>query len=164
MLKFFIGVAIVAFASGCGYVLSGKYRKRKAFFSQFHTFNERFLNEISYYRRPVEAFAAAYVYQSEFETLLQAFFSGLKEASANERKVLDLSDWSFLTAEEKQMTENYFQMLGKGDVASQKGYFSSVQSTLKGLAEETEKAAKRYEDLYIKLGFLCGLLALILIV
>ena len=51
MAKFLLGVAIVAFMSFLGYLLAKKYRKRRDFFVQFTLFNERFLSEISYYRR-----------------------------------------------------------------------------------------------------------------
>ena len=60
------------------------------------------------------------------------------------------------------MVEDYFLMLGKGDSLSQKGYFSSVKEPLLRLQNEAETTCKRYADLYIKLGFLCGLLILIL--
>ena len=62
------------------------------------------------------------------------------------------------------MIEDYFFMLGKGDSASQKGYFSSLKDTLVKLENETKIEAKRYGDLYLKIGFLFGLLVLILIV
>jgi len=60
--------------------------------------------------------------------------------------------------------ENYFCMLGKGDSGSQKSYFSSMKEGLTAMSVDAENAAKRYGDLYIKMGFLCGLFILILIV
>ena len=59
---------------------------------------------------------------------------------------------------------DYFSMLGRGDSSSQKGYFSSVKEDLRRRKIETDAEYKKYGDLYIKLGFLCGLLVLILIV
>ena len=55
-------------------------------------------------------------------------------------------------------------MLGKGDSVSQKGYFSSVKDTLLKLQNDAQNDAKRYDNLYVKIGFLCGLLLLILMV
>ena len=75
---------------------------------------------------------------------------------------IDESKYSFLKREEKRVVEDYFLMLGKGDSISQKGYFSSVKQSLSALQIDAETACKRYGDLYIKLGFLCGLLILIL--
>ena len=77
MIKFFLGVAIVGFCSFCGYLFAKKYRQRKLFFSQLATFNERFINEISYYRRPLVQFASAYAYKGEFSLLLEYCFKHL---------------------------------------------------------------------------------------
>ena len=164
MLKFIVGIALIAFTTFCGYFLSGKYRKRKAFFRQLRGFNDRFINEISYFRRPIEEFVAGYPYNGDFAVLLKSFFYRLKSSSAQDKTVLELSNVTFLSEEEMHLIEDYFLMLGKGDSLSQKNYFSSVKEKLVKLESETEMQAKRYGDLYIKIGFLCGLLFLILIV
>ena len=75
MLKFLSGIVVIAFTTLCGYLLAKKYRQRKLFFTQLKEFNERFLNEIAYYRRPIGEFIAGYAYQGEFNELLQGFFS-----------------------------------------------------------------------------------------
>ena len=164
MVKFFLGIAIIAFTSFCGHLLAKKYRQRKNFYAQLREFNERFLSEIAYYRRPLREFISAYTYQGEFEELLKDFSAYLSEIRQTSHFLGDGNIYTFLKAEERQMLGDYFMMLGKGDSASQKGYFSSVKDTLIQLANESNKEAKRYGDLYVKIGFLCGLLILILIV
>ena len=162
MLKFLLGIAMVAFTAFCGYLLAKKYRQRKLFFLQLKEFNERFLNEISYYRRPIAEFVSGYAYQGEFQTLLALFFEKIKERSATEKIFLSDDEFSFLSRDEKRLVEDYFQMLGKGDSSSQKGYFSSVKDSLSKLQSATEADCQKYGDLYVKIGFLCGLLILIL--
>ncbi len=164
MAKFLLGMAIVAFTSFCGYVLAKKYRKRKLFFSQLKTFNERFLSEISYYRRPLGEFVGKYVYKGEFDEFLHEYFSSLEEYSQDQAQVVSFEGFEFLTDEEKAVVEDYFKMLGRGDSASQKVYFSSIKEQLVKLLSQAESTYKKYGDLYIKLGFLCGLLILILII
>lgn len=163
MLKFLSGIAIIAFTTLCGYLLAKKYRRRRLFFSQWKEFNERFLSEISYYRRPIQQFIGNFSYQGEFERLLQAFLQRLQTPERVE-ELTEGVDFAFLKAEEKRVVEDYFLMLGKGDSASQKAYFSSIKDTLSKLQGEAEESSKRYGDLYIKMGFLCGLLLLILII
>ena len=163
MVKFFVGIAIVAFTSFCGHLLAKKYRQRKQFFKQIWEFNERFLSEISYARRPLKEFIKAYTYEGEFEDALNEFYAYLKENPITP-SFLEGEKFAFLKKEELQLLGNYFFMLGKGDSASQKGYFSSIKDTLKKLQSEAEIDTKRYGDLYVKIGFLCGLFALILIV
>ncbi len=163
MLKFLLGVAIVAFTSFLGYIFSKKYRQRKEFFKQFKEFNSRFLSEIAYARRPLKEFARAYVYHGDFQALLQDYFEYL-EKSLPVAIFFQSHKYPFLTEEEGRTLGDYFSMLGKGDSVSQKGYFSSMNEKLSALQESSEKDAKRYGDLYVKIGFLCGLLILILIV
>lgn len=163
MAKFFLGIAIVAFTSFCGFLLARKYRQRKQFFTQLRDFNERFLTEINYYRRPLKEFASKYVYKGEFRLLLQEYFRGIDE-SFRALRVLESSDFSFLKKDEKSFVADYLQSLGKADSSSQKAYFSSVKDTLGKLYTEATENCKKYGDLYIKLGFLCGLLILILII
>ena len=73
------------------------------------------------------------------------------------------AEYSFLKQEEKRVVEDYFLMLGKGDSGSQKGYCLAAKDGIVKLQAEAELTCKRYADLYVKLGFLCGLLILILI-
>ncbi len=164
MIKFFAGIAVVAFTTFCGYLLAGKYRKRRLFFTQLQTFNERFLSELAYYRRPLQVFIREYNYKEEFALLLQRFLSCIK--NENELKEVELfgESFFFLKKEERQIVLNYFSMLGRGDSTAQKGYFSAVKNNLISMQEECVITCKKYADLYIKLGFLFGLLILILIV
>lgn len=164
MIKFFVGIAVVAFTSFCGYFIAGKYRKRGLFFAQFQEFNERFLSEIAYYRRPIRQFFGKYTYKGEFSILLTEFLFCIENDEIFGKKTLENEVFRFLKKEEKDMVCDYFLMLGKGDSAAQKGYFSTVKERLMQLRNEAQKEEKRYVDLYIKLGFLFGLFILILIV
>ncbi len=162
MVKFLLGVTMVAFTTFCGYLLSKKYRKRKVFFHELNVFNERFLSEIAYYRRPIKEFAVQYVFYGEFNDILTDFFLSVDDGALF--YVGDDGEYSFLKEEEKRFIEEYFRMIGRGDSASQNKYFSSVKNTLTAYKDDTEKESKKYGDLYIKIGFLCGLLILILMV
>jgi stage III sporulation protein AB len=163
-VKFLFGVAMVAFSSFCGYFFARKYRQRKAFFQQLKEFNERYLSEISYYRRPIKAFAASYAYKGEFAQLLNAFFCFLDNGQARAFEFDFTSEFPFLRQDERQVVVDYFFMLGRGDSGSQKGYFSAIKDRLSALSVEAVNDCKKYGDLYVKLGFLCGLFILILII
>ncbi len=164
MIKFFLGVAIVAFTTFCGYLLSKKYRKRKLFFAQYATFNERFLTEITYYKRPILSWLQEYAYKGEFAFVLEEYVRYIEEQIPLVGTLLENDAFAFLKKEEKNKIENYFQMLGKGDSISQKNYFSAEKEQLLHLKTSVEEQAKRYGDLYVKIGFLFGLLVLILII
>jgi stage III sporulation protein AB len=163
VIKILLGIAIVMFTGFCGFVFSKKYRLRKKFFAQLWEFNERFLSEITYFRRPLTEFVGKYAYEGEFGVVLNNYFQGLKEESEQNAE-LDFSDCSFLKTDEKSVLYDYFKSLGRGDSNAQKTYFSSAKEMLAKWKNQTETESKKYGDLYIKLGFLCGLLILILIV
>ncbi len=164
MAKFLLGIAIIAFTTFIGYLCGKKYRKRKAFFAQYTLFNERFINEVSYYKHPLQTFFTKYAYKEEFDFLLQRFLYHVKNGVPLYGNLLSDHAFDFLKREEKVVVENYFSMLGKGDTVSQKTYFSAQKSTLEGLEKESAEHCKKVCDLFIKLGFLCGLLVLILII
>ncbi len=130
---------------------------------QFTLFNERFINEISYYKRPLQAFFTKYAYKDTFASLLNHFLYCVQNGVPLQGNLLTNNDFDFLNKEEKTVVENYFSMLGKGDSASQKTYFSAQKQALTTLEKESADCCKKYGDLYVKLGFLCGLLILILI-
>ena len=71
---------------------------------------------------------------------------------------------NFLEKDDKATLEDYFSTLGKGDSASQKAYFNTAKQVLSNRLNAVEIDAKKYGDLYLKLGFLCGLGLLIIIV
>ncbi len=164
MLKLLSGITVVAFTTLCGYLLAQKYRKRDAFFSQLKEFNERFLNEITYARRPMRQFIVEYEYRGEFRDFLQSFCADLEKEGGQEHYVAKETEYSFLKEEERRLIRDYFQMLGRGDSASQKNYFSSQKEVLLKMQTEAKSAVKQRGDLYVKLGFLAGLLILILII
>ena len=163
MLKFIVGIAIVAFSSFCGYMLAGKYRKKKEFFVQFALFNERFIAELSYYKRPIKEFSSQYNYKGEFEILLQEFLNTLSSHDYLFNEWTLSSQFFFLNEDEKRILSEYFITLGRSDTQSQKNYFFTAKDRLNSMRDEAEKTCTRYADLYVKLGFLCGLFILILI-
>ena len=164
MLKILFGLAIVGISTACGYMFSKKYRQRRYFMGQFREFNEQFINEIAYYRRPIKDFLACHCYGGEFQLLLHDYIDSLEKYTLKDSNPLDLSKYTFLQDNEKTDIIDYFMMIGKGDSASQKCYFLSMRDRLLRYETDAITQGKKYENLYIELGFLCGLFILILII
>ena len=162
--KLIMGICIVAFTTFCGYLFSRKFRQRSDFIQQFKEFNERFLSEIAFRRRPIKAFIEAYSYKGEFDKLLSVYCNGLEKGCGLSLGMDLKKEYSFLKEEDRQVINDYFLMLGKGDSFSQKGYFATSKDALEKLYVEAENNCKKYVHLYIKLGFLCGLTLLILLI
>ena len=153
-LKIVLCILIITFCTLMGYFAAGKYRARKRFYTQFFTFNERYLNELGYTRRPLSAFLQESAYTGDFGKSVAAFMKN------RETKFT----FSWLSGEERAECSDYFSMLGKGDTFSQKSYFTSRQSMIAEKKATCEREAKKRSDLYLKLGLLAGLAFVILII
>ena len=143
-LKILICIAVIAFFTGLGYLISGKYRARKKFYTQFCAFNERYLNELTFTRKPLSSFLKEFEYTGDFGKTIEA-------AEKREGEI----KYSYLSKEEKK--------LGKGDSASQKNFFAAQKAKLEEKRTDSEKQAKARSELYLKLGLLLGLAIVILI-
>ena len=151
-LKILICIAVIAFFTGLGYLISGKYRARKKFYTQFCAFNERYLNELTFTRKPLSSFLKEFEYTGDFGKTIEA-------AEKREGEI----KYSYLKKKEKKTVADYFQMLGKGDSASQKNFFAAQKAKLEEKRTDSEKQAKARSELYLKLGLLLGLAIVILI-
>lgn len=152
-LKLAISGAIIAFSTFVGYLFSGKARSRSSFFTQLCGFNEKFLNELDYERKPLDALLRE-GYTGDFGKSLTEF---------RERRKISFA-YSYLSQGERTMCEEYFSMLGRGDALSQKEYFAGKKKVLSEAKEKCETEAKKTKELSIKLGLLFGLAVVILIV
>lgn len=164
VMKFILALVILAFTSFCGYLMAKKYRQRKQFFDQLKEFNERFLSEVSYYRRPIFEFLSKYNYKGEFRYFLEDFADGIKGAEITFDEMVNSQEYAFLKKEDKAFLKDYFSMLGRSDSFSQKAYFSSANTSVEKLKMDAQVEMKKYGDLYLKLGFLCGLFIIIVII
>ena len=55
-------------------------------------------------------------------------------------------------------------MIGRSDAASQRTFLSAARQEISEKKKSTEEAYKKYFALYLKLGFLAGLVLVVLIV
>ena len=138
--------------------------ERRDIFREFYLFNERFLSELAYYRRPLKQFLGKYSYKGEFSIFLTEFLFSVENGEDFIAKTSKNELFYFFKKEEKKLIFDYFSMLGRGDSVAQKSYFSSIKEGIITLRKEAEQEEKRCVDLYTKLGFLFGLFILILIV
>ena len=90
-LKLLLAGCVIAFGVGMGYFAAGKYRSRARFFAQLHDFNERYLTELGYARKPLSVLLKEYTGSGVFQRTLgrvtsahvaQVGFSSLSPAGA----------------------------------------------------------------------------------
>lgn len=146
----------------CGYLCSRKYRQRRQFFEQFKEFNERFLSEVAYYRRPILEFCTRYPYKGEFRAFLEDVTRCIQSGAPLDAAI-NGDEYTFLKGEDRAFLKDYFSMLGRSDSQSQKAYFSSANAEIDVKRAHTQDELKKYGDLFVKLGVLSGVLIVILI-
>ena len=164
MLKVFVCIAVVVFATYCGYFLAKKYRKRKDFFNRLFAFNDAFLNEISYHKRPLKEFLKCYRQKGDFAVFSTLYLRGLGDENLYADSHAALTEMGCFSNEEMQFILEYFSMLGKGDSQGQKQYYAGIKNRLNEYMDKAKTDYEKYGKLYVKLGFLCGLTILILII
>lgn len=152
-LKLGLSGCIVAFCMLLAYFVSGKYRSRKNFYTQFARFNELYLTELKYRRKTIGEMFREGRYTGEFQKTIQEIA---------ENRTIEMN-YSFLSNEEQAEGKYYFSMLGKGDAHSQTAFFSSQSAILTKKKEACEFEAKERTQLYLKLGLLAGLAFVIMI-
>ncbi|MBR7186262.1 MAG: stage III sporulation protein AB [Clostridia bacterium] len=153
-IKLLLSALIIAFCVLLGWFAAEKYRARKKLFSQLAAFNERFLSELTFSRKPLSVFVKNCDYSGDFLKIVE-------RAVLHEPLPLKLS---YLSKEEAGELEEYFTTLGRGDTASQFGYFAAKKGVLAECKATAEREEKSHGELYIKLGLLAGLAFVILIV
>ena len=155
-MKLLLCICLPIVCTACAYFLTQKYKRRKEFFYNLSMFNERLVNEVSYTKVPLPAFMEKYEFSGDFRKMLEE----RKSAEFSAR----ISSPAYLTADERKFLIDYFGMIGRSDAASQKTYLSSLRTEIEERRKNSDETYKKYFALYIKLGFLAGLMLSILIV
>lgn len=155
MGNIFIGILIILVFTLCGYKYSLKFNDRKELFKDMFSFNEVMINEISFRKRTLIEIHKNKKYNSKFDSILNLYIDKMD---------IDLSESGLLKIEEIDFIDNYFSMLGKSDSDSQIKLLDTSKSIIKKYMDESSEQAKKYVGLCIRLSFLFGLVAFLLII
>ena len=155
MLKILLCASLFSLCVGCAFWLTRKYRKRKDFFYNLDLFNERLVNEVSYTKIPLPAFAEKYEFTGDFKKMLEEKRTDFQA---------DRYEFAYLPEDEKKFLGDYFRMVGGSDSASQKTYLSAQRKEIGERRRVSDEIYAKYFSLYLKLGVLAGLVLIILII
>ena len=108
-------------------------------FAELYEFNEQLILTLKFSRASIEKIAEPYKFVSE---------------------VLDGKD--ILTGDDGQFLKDYIQNLGKTDALSQVDYLNERKQILKKYKDESFTDYKKYSSLYVKIFFLIGVMAAVL--
>lgn len=136
-----------------GYLFAVKYGQSKEFWDKFGFWHKKIKSEIAFSQNSLpEIFGKS--------TKSDVFLNYATEYVYGKNKPNKLN---FLSDEETEFINKYLQNLGTTDKDSQLSFLNSLESELANYTQVAEKKCKTYRPLYIKLGFLFGLIVFILL-
>lgn len=156
ILKIVAGVFVVAICSLVGVKIAEKKKVKRDIFSEFIVFCNNFICNVSLFEKSV----LEQIDEADGE--LKKTLFGAKESLKNGEKFYCVDDR--LNANEKEIVENVINSLGKGDVESQKITIEMYVERLKSIYLSQKEDYQKFSQLYLKLGFSCGLIIMVLIV
>ena len=149
------GILMIAISTLIGFMLSIKYTERKKFYSDFYSFNKRYIECVSFSGDSLKKLLSENNSSgSDFYEYMQAFI--LDKTAVFKKK--------YLGADESAFLYEYAATLGRGDYETEK---TKANVSLEKIKERKEKSVddeKKYKPLLIKLGFLFGAIVFILLI
>ena len=156
-MKIFILAFIPLITAFLGYVMSVKFVESRDFWERFAFWHKKIKSEIEFSQRSLlEIFN-----DGKSTDKNDLFLSVAKDYVVNKKTDAELN---FLCKEEREFLDKYFVDLGTMDRASQLNYLNSLEVELNKFVSASDIKNKKYRPLYVKMGFLIGLVVFILVI
>ncbi|MBQ9513482.1 MAG: hypothetical protein IJR66_00670 [Clostridia bacterium] len=147
------GIISIIISTFIGFRLSFKYTEKKDFYKYYRQFNSNLENEVSFLNNTL----LSIIEKSDKDIY---FYRVLEDKIVNDKK----EKIAFLSKDENDYFFEYSEKVGKTDKAGQLELITFTKKYLTEKYETAEKEEKKYKKLYIKMGFLIGLLIFIVII
>lgn len=131
---------MVGLTTSLGVFLTANRKKKMQVFSELYEFNERLLLNLKFDRNPISKVAQDFKFIPDL-----------------------LGGKSVLDGKDGEVVSDYVVNLGKSDALSQIDYLNDRKAALGKLRDDSASAYKRYGSLYVKIFFMIGVLAAILL-
>lgn len=154
-MNLIIGVIVLIVCTFIGYRLSQKYKLRRVFYDSFVSFNKRVVSEVSFAQLSLVNIVKEYSEEkNDFYKAVGNYFIEGKDTGVIMK---------YLSESEIKSFKNYISVLGNVDKNTQLNFLNGVQPELDEKLKNAVEEEKKYRSLYIKLGFLFGLIALVIL-
>lgn len=152
-MRLFVGILLFITCVAIGYLYAGKYGKVTKFFNDFLSFNNKLRLEIGFTKTPIIQIANSLEDNGDFNKCLKNKITSGK---------FDFKE-KYLKSDEIEFLKIYLNNLDSGDINSQLKYLEEISLNLEKKLSSAKEEQKRYSALSIKLAFLIGLSALIIV-
>lgn len=149
-MRFILGIVCFIVSVMGGFILSLKYSERKNFYADFINFNKKLKLEM--------VFSKKTLIELIIELPKDIFFNRVLFDVIMNKKTICVK---FLNEEENTFFLNYLSEIGGSDSISQMDYLNSAELYLEEKYSFYQSEEKKYRSLFIKMGFLIGLVLFI---
>lgn len=153
-MKIAAGILLLVLSTVSGYIFSLKYSERKKTFEKVLAFNSAVKNEVVFSKKSLVSIVKNTETDCSLIEYIRSFFLD-KNVKEDKLKILTKSEKDFFT--------EYVKGLGQGDKKSQTEFLHNSETRLKSFLSDAAEADKKYRPLCVKLGFLFGLIVLIIL-
>ncbi len=153
-MRLVLGIVFLILSTFFGYKFSSKFSDRRVFYNDFYLFNKQLVNEVFFSQNSI-------VNLVDKKTDDGYFIGQVKKIILEKNNKTQLSN--IYTKEENDFFNDYLSNIGNGDSVSQRKYLEGIDELLKEKRQMTHDEEKKYKKLYVKLGFLFGLVLLIIV-
>ena len=153
-MRLVLGIIFLILSTFFGYKFSSKFSDRRVFYNDFYLFNKQLVNEVFFSQNSI-------VNLVDKKTDDGYFIGQVKKIILEKNNKIQLSNT--YTKEENDFFNDYLSNIGNGDSLSQRKYLEGIDELLKEKRQITQDEEKKYKKLYVKLGFLFGLVLLIIV-
>ncbi len=151
-MKLILGLLLLIISTFISYILSDKFKKRRVYYQNFRLFNSKLKNELVFTKKSIVELIDKKSCDDFMMNLNNYYQSGSEH-----------STFTFLKNDEIDFFYDYVKTIGNGDEVSQLEYVNAMDIEINKFLLEAEQNEKKYKTLYIKIGFLIGLILLIII-
>lgn len=152
-MKLGLGVVLLCFCTMLGYFLSFKYSDKKTFYNDYLDFIKTLKQEITFGQATLLQILEQKYKTTDFYVALNEFVHK-NEFCFNKR---------YLNKDEISFFNEFLRNLGKSDAKTQVNYLDSVSDIVVNQLNQAILNESKYKTLYIKMGFLIGLVLLVLV-
>ncbi len=150
-----IGLISIILCVFVGFRLSRKFLDKRLFYQAFYKFNADFKEEVSFKQ------TLLFDLVKNFEGEEGVFYENIYQFYFNEKFSKKKID--FLSEEENEYFFNYLETLGRSDKQAQENFLLQSNSYISDKFNESISNEKKFKTLYIKIGFLIGLIIFIIL-
>lgn len=154
-MKVCFGIISIIICVFIGYRLSRKFLEKRKFYQNFFDFNNNFKNEVAFRQRLLLDIVEEF--NSKEEVFYLSVFKFFKFEEGKKEKI------KFLSIEENEHFYKYLSVLGSGNKQTETDALFEEQKYLSDKLELAIKEEAKYKNLYIKIGFLLGLIIFIIL-